>query len=361
LLIRSDGATHMNNDLPTIELWTPAHMIVDPAQHPSRWVNIVGTVSGTAPGERVELAASLPDGRTEAVPAGPDDTRLAGRGDFNLEVDPALVADGTCEIKLQARVTAPGRKAFVAERSVCLEPATSGSPATLPGPVVVDGCWEPSGGGLRNQRMAYDRLLAYGHTGLRHYRAGATITIHRFNTEHPDYPDIGPGVGLLLRWNGHTAEAAERPRLQWRPVGALCWYRFGRDKADTVRDYRLQILGGRLGHGTVSEPIAEDTSGRKLELGRPYRFVAEVDGRDETPARYRFAVFDADAAAPGAGVNGGVHDTRDRGSPGPALLEPDQWDLTGRGLVGEREAGSLLVVAHHAEITVQDVDITELG
>lgn len=361
---------------PRVRVWGEQSIIpVDRKTHPSRWVNIVGRVEGLGDGDPPTMRVRHYDGIEEVVPLGPNGTRLVNRGDFNIEVPPEEASAAGRDVTLILEGTAPDVRWFRSGQTLLLVDRPRNDPLGDDW-VVVDGDWvsvdggeSSSGGGesradagrsagadepaavasqtpytpgrraVRNRDIGYDRLLAVGHRQLRYMCAEATITIHRFDTEHPDYPNMGPGVGLLLRWNGHTCETSnkERPRLQWRPIGGLCWYRFGRDLADTVRDYRLQILGGRLGHGTRSEPIAEDTSGAKLDLGVPYRFVAEVTGADDgAPGWYRFAVFD------------------------PRAGNRCVSSIEGRGLEGEQPQGSVLVVAHHAEITVEAIRVHEL-
>lgn len=316
-----------------IELWVSTTITFNPAAPASRWINIVGRVRPHEGSSSSRLTATFPDGHREDVALGPTATRLVSPGEFNIEVDPREVPE-TGGVVTLTHSTVPAH-----QRLVRLIPDETAHASSIE-PVVVDGLWRREGHEFRTGLIGYDRLLAWGHTGLTHYRARAAITIHRFATDHPEYPDIGPGAGFVLRWNGHDAVDAEKPRLEWRPVGAICWYRFGRDAADEVRDFRLQILGGRRKADTRSEPIAEDTSGRQLTAGVPYIFEAEVDGRAHTPAWYRFRVYSPESAT--------SDDTR------------DAWDLEGSGLAGERSAGSLLVVAHHADISVGEVSITEL-
>lgn len=400
-----------------INLWLPEPIEIDPQKPKQRWVNIVGSVRLLSAHKQVRMVAVHPDGTEEPVPLGPDGYRLVANRDFNVEVDRSVIPATGYTIQLQV-YSSDNASTLLAGRQVRIVPVKRDGRAVADGadtnrcapsthnkaryvaatqadvggqydaaiqhgtaarhevgpPEVVDGQWHKTQAGYRNGDIGFDRLLAFGDTAMENYRVTTTITIHRFNTDHPAYPDIGPGAGLLLRWQGHSAENTERPRRQWRPVGAICWYRYGRDQADTVRDYRLQILGGRLGHGIVSEPIAEDTSGRSLSLGKPYVFEAEVDGRRTNPAQYRFRVrppqlihvTDATGAAgatrlPTAGNAGPVFVqdlTRDC-SWDSTLWDPT-WDLIGRGLPGEQPTGSVLVVAHHAEITVRDVCITPL-
>ena len=88
---------------------------------------------------------------------------------------------------------------------------------------------------------------------------------------------------------------------------------------------------------TQSESIAEDRSGRKLDVGIRYVFLLEVDGRKEYPARYGFKVWMA-------------------GDP-----EPGDWDITAPGLPGEARSGSALLVLHYADAILHSVSIEPLS
>lgn len=201
----------------------------------------------------------------------------------------------------------------------------------------VDGEWIRNPEGIAPARMGYDRLLAFGDLSLREYRLRAEITLRGFAVDAPGYPQsMGPGVGFLLGWSGHHPDGLS-PFREWRPIGALGWYRYGRDKVDTVRDFRLQLLGGRMKPDTQSEAIAEDCSGMKLETGVRYIFLLEADGRHTTPAEYRLKVWRAGQS------------------------EPAGWNISGSGLPGEAESGSALFVLHHADAILHSLMLESLS
>jgi len=201
------------------------------------------------------------------------------------------------------------------------------------GALSVDGLWRRQVDGVSPLQPGYDRIIALGDMSLTDYTVTAEITIHGFTIEAPGYPtEMGPGVGILVRWTGHYPDGCS-PSREWRPIGALGWYRYGRDEADTVRDYRLQLLGGRIKEDTRSEPIAEDVSGKKLPFGIPQTFKIDIKSSGTGPALYRFKVWQT------------------------GTEEPSGWDLEGFGLNGEAQNGAVLIVLHYAEATIHNVSI----
>ncbi len=336
------------------------------------------------------LAWSLNRSPPRRLALGPDGGRLAGTGDFVADIPWCELRPGANELSFLAIVgdaagVRPGPKAEAPSASTgefpCESPGESAAgysidvsgdispPAQRGRPLAtysfiaglepfpelpamydfessprkptlialpVDGQWLRDSGGISLVRMGYDRLLAFGDLSLRDYRLRAEITPRGFAVDAPGYPDsMGPGVGFLLRWTGHHPDGLS-PFREWRPIGALGWYRYGRDRVDTVRDFRLQLLGGRMKADTFSEAIAEDSSGRKLEMGIRYIFLLEVDGRTEYPARYGLKVWEA-------------------GKP-----EPEGWDLAGAGLPGEARSGSALLVLHYADAILHYASIEPL-
>jgi hypothetical protein len=325
------------------------------------------------------LAWSLNGSPPRRLALGPDGARLVGAGDFVADIpwselrpnanELVFLAIGGDEAGARGRLIAsysfrydplpfPELPALYDFESGSHPPTLGAAPLDAPplgsptrgdresqapakgalscGALPVDGEWLRDSGGISPTRMGYDRLLAFGDLSLRDYRLRAEITMRGFAEDSPGYPEaMGPGLGFLLRWTGHHPDGLS-PFREWRPIGALGWYRYGRDKVDTVRDFRLQLLGGRMKADTLSEAIAEDRSGRKLQMGIRYAFLLEVDGRKEYPARYGLKVWEA-------------------GKP-----EPEGWDLAGAGLPGEAQSGSALFVLHYADAILHSVSLEPL-
>ena len=83
--------------------------------------------------------------------------------------------------------------------------------------------------------------------------------------------------------------------------------------------------------GNAGHAIAEDPDCRELALGQRYWFRARVETASNGPSRYALKVW-ADSQP-----------------------EPTAWALQGFGPFSELETGSLLLAAHHADVTFGDV------
>ena len=131
---------------------------------------------------------------------------------------------------------------------------------------VVDGKWIVQGTSLRPQVLGYDRTVAIGEMTWTDYEVTVPITIHAVDPAGYDPPSYTPLVGVLQHWQGHTAVDAGQPRRGYNPLGALACYRFSND---ALAD-RLYVIGND------DRTIAQDTSGRKLDLGVAYDFKTRV-------------------------------------------------------------------------------------
>ena len=310
---------------------------------PSRWFSIPGTVVAHVESDfPVGLVCSINGVSPMELALGPDSGRLVGKGDFVADIPWEMVHQGMNQLLFVMQLPDGSICSSIQDFNLVLEPYQSSShcydftKGTLPGDIgalIVDGLWVKGNGGIKPVAPGYDRLVAFGDAGLRDFSVRAEMTIHGFSTDAPGYPEaMGPGAGFLLRWTGHHPDEYS-PNREWRPIGVLAWYRYGRDLADTVRDYRLQLLGGRLKADHTSEPLAEDCSGRKLELGVSHTYFIEASTIAGQKTMYRLKVWKT-------------------GTP-----EPDSWDLEGTSLPGEATTGSVLFVLHYAHATLHRLSI----
>ncbi|MGB7345522.1 MAG: PQQ-dependent sugar dehydrogenase, partial [Pirellulaceae bacterium] len=85
----------------TIDLWYGPKQRFGHNGNPQRWVNVLGKLKGQH--DSVSLSYSLNGGEEQVLSIGPNGTRLANRGDFNVEIDRSELADGENSIVLHAR------------------------------------------------------------------------------------------------------------------------------------------------------------------------------------------------------------------------------------------------------------------
>jgi hypothetical protein len=333
---RRDGAEFQAApNSPTITVWGGA---VQPFGHngdPQQWVNILGRVTGPRPIS--SLTYSLNGGPPQPLNRGPDQRRLTQPGDFIIEIDYTSLHDGANQVAITAAdgVSTPtvanvtinyhGGSTFCSPGVYTYDWHTAGKISDHG--QVVTGQWalNQAAGIVKPVLLAYDRLLAIGDLTWRDYTVTVPITINAIDEGGFPAPSNGPGVGVLVRWQGHYELNNIFPRVGWRRLGALAWHRWARTGSVISSGYEL------LGHG--GNQLASDA--RSVTFGETYIFKVNIQSNGPNqPATYRFKSWNA-------------------GGP-----EPATWNFEERGRSGEPESGSILLLAHHVDaefgtVTVQ--------
>lgn len=323
---------------PQVEIWYGAHQVFGHNGVPQRWVNVLGNADD--PDGIRSLTWSLNGGPHQPLSVGPDDRRLRDRGDFNVELDVRELRPGTNKVVIAATDTLDHQT--LEEVTVELaEPRSNTSAYSIDwGSVdnvqkvcqIVDGRWAADDSGLRlhPEHTGYDRMVAIGDVGWRDYEITVPITIHAvddaaFSSAH----GAAPGVGVLLRWQGHSDRpvAGVRPRAGWLPGCGSNWFRWN-DGAPGV----LNLFAGPTRRPA---PISAQSDALQLETGSTYWFRARVE---TTPvgSLYSLRAWRAD-------------DT-----------EPPAWQLQRLTTGAHLPRGSLLFNAHFVDVTFGDVEITRL-
>jgi chitodextrinase len=287
-----------------------------------RWLNILGHASD--PDGLLWIAYRVNDGAwVSPVAYAPDwNPRLARYGDFNIELDRLALSPGQHVVTIRAADRLGNESMRAVEVDVVgttvwpLPFETDWSSGIWQSAQVVDGLWTVDSGGARTAVPGYDRLLAIGDETWSSVDVTVPVTIHSIDPTTPH-----AGVGIAAGWRGHEGE--DRPRLEW-PLGALCFY-----YRDRVTDpYQLWLVQ------YPEWPYFFQTDGRpnRLELATPYMFRFEARPVDPLHSRYSCKVWPV-------------------GDP-----EPTDWDVSA---VLATRAGSVLLVAHHADVTFGPVNIEE--
>ncbi len=312
---------------PVITVWYGAAQTFGLKGDPQKWVNILGNVSTVAP--LASLTYSLNGGAAQPLTVGPNGSRLAQAGDFNVELDYTDLLPGNNTLV----ITATDQSAGVSNANVTVSyqggglswPAgtyvTNWTGATKVNDVaqVVDGQWVIDAGKARPTVFDFDRLVAIGDISWRDYTVTVPVTIHSINTNK------SPGIGVMVRWQGHyDAENGIRPYVGWRRLGAMAWYRYEKGTPPTEG---LQLLGHR-GLELGTKPFT-------LVPGTTYIYKVSVTSspNPSKPATYRFKMWNA------------------------ALTEPATWDIEKEGIAGEPRNGSVLLVAHYADASFGNVTV----
>lgn len=302
---------------PAITLWYGPTQTFGPNGDPQKWVNIVGNVAGA-----VSLTYSLNGSPAKTLAIGPNNSRLGSSGDFNIELNyidlnagnntVTITATDSLSVTTQAIVTVnyQARPGAWTPGTYTIDWSTASKVTDVA--QVVDGNWVINAGKAKTAAAGFDRLIAIGDMSWRDYTVTVPVTVHSMDQNK------SPGVGFIVRWWGHFDNGAGlQPLVGWKRLGAMAWYRY--EKATATEG--LQLLGD--GGATLG------TKGFSLTLGTTYMYKVSVTSNADPkkPATYRFKVWPQ------------------------AQTEPAAWDFELPGVVGEPPSGSVVLLAHHADVS----------
>lgn len=308
---------------PAITLWYGDVLDVGHLGTPQQWVNVVGNVSPVAQVD--SLRYTLNGGAPRELSVGPDGFRLVSPGDFNAELDYDELMPGANEVV----ITVVNHQGASRDTTVTVNytPGVSWAlPDTLPfesvsrivdAAYVVDGEWEltPDGVRVSSGSMGYDRLLV---AGQRHWGSDfevlAPITIHDFETT---FPDNGPAIGIGLGWTGHDGSGQPLFGHPYQSIGFI--------RGLHSSPYLQLMRDGDVGVATT--PIA-------ISLGTRYLMRIRSEAVTITTSHVYLRVWED-------------------GTPEPGTWNLDAFFVT-RG-------GSILLIAHRAEVTFGDTIIQLIG
>ena len=297
---------------------------------PQQWVNILGDVSD--PDGIQSLTYSLDGGISEFnLSVGPDGRRLNDTGDFNVEIDFADLADGPNDVLIKATDMSDNvsLETLTLNKSESFWPIPYSIDWSLVTNIqdvaqIVDGLWTIGSDGVRSVQPGYDRILAIGDVTWTDYEVTVPITIHSIDPAafDPDiYPySVGPGLGIIFRWQGHVDVDGSQPTWGWWESGASAWYEF------------FESGGGLLdlnGDGFYSV----DPANRTLDFGVRYFWKMRVQTIPGSGSQYRLKVWED-----GQG-------------------EPLDWQMSGLEPEDALANGSFLLVAHHVDATFGNVTV----
>lgn len=315
-------------EIPVINVWYGLEQSFGQHGTPQRWINILGNVSD--PDAIQSLAYSLNGGQELPLFIGSDQHRLVEPGDFNVDIFRTALVSGENELVLRAVDTLDHQEVVTVTINYTDEDTWSETdeiewsavPAIEDAVEIVDGLWEIDNGAARTTIPGYDRLLAIGDIAWTDYEVSVPITIHDMQFNGGD--NGAPGLGVLMRWTGHTdIEAAGwQPRTGRIPFGAIAWHHW--DTPDTAF-LRLE--------GTIDDSV--DMPVALPQLNTVYIYKVRVETLTNGESLYHFKVWPEDQR------------------------EPTTWDLSNeiQGLPN----GSLLLVAHHVDASFGNVTVTQLA
>jgi hypothetical protein len=321
---------------PAIELWHGRRQRFGQGGVPQRWVNLLGTVHGGDGGRPVRLTCSVNAGRAEPLSLGPDGLRLREAGDFNAEIPIDMLKPGDNAVRLEARDDRgrttvadaiiqwqPGRVwplPWTVDWTTCPD-----SDAIADHVQIVDGRWRRTPDGIRPVVAAYDRLVTIGDMTWRDYRVRVAATIHGFEPHPKDPTRLMGGLGILVRWTGHHHDE-HQPHREWRPNGAIAWYRTDWEHGSRIRQFNISDAVVQDVALVASEP-------HTLAPDEPVLFDFTVRSQSGRPSVYHFRAHPA-------------------ADPGRLLC-----DLTTDGRDGEAPRGSVLLIALRCDVTIHSLRV----
>ena len=320
---------------PLIDVWYGPNQRFGDLGTPQRWLNIVGKV--TSLNGVKSLSYRLNDQQsTKQLSMGPDENRLHSLGNFNAEIGIDEVTVGLNSVE----ITAVDNLDYSTVEVVTVEFSNNAvwslpytvdwsSVAQLRDAVqIVDGLWEIQGSEVRPLELGYDRLIAIGDMSWTDYEITVPFTVHGLE---PGYvypgPSFSPGIGVLLRWNGHFDWNGAQPNTGWWSFGGFGWYRW---RQPTAGGERFQIMGN---DGSIIADRAESN----FSFGVPHVLKMRVETPPNEGSIYSLKMWEQ------------------------AQPEPMGWDLVSQELVTDPQNGSLLLVAHHVDATFGNVTIVPAG
>lgn len=295
---------------------------------PQHYVNILGSVSD--PAGIASLRYSLNSNAEVKLAIGPDTRRLAGQGDFNIDIANTSLLEGKNYIKVTA-CNGQGRETvknvtinFVRGKKRPVDYSVDWRDVRYiqDAAQVVDGKWQLVKEGVRSIRPGYDRLIAIGEISWQDYEVVTTVTIHRLDFENVGpVSGSGPAVGILMRWAGHTDNpvANWQPKSGYNPFGAIGWFRWNAGGKAVLEFYDTKFKQKFL-----------------PELETCYVFKIKVHSTVDKGGLYSLKVWQKEQ------------------------IEPEQWTMEYQAGPSNLKKGSLMLVAHHVDATFGEVFVRQI-
>jgi hypothetical protein len=269
---------------PQVNLWYGNYQTFGANGVPQQWVNILGNV--TSPVGIAMLTYSLNGAPKVNLNWGPTNPRLVEAGDFNADIDYALLWLGSNKVIITATdylnqstqqtvlINNLGRHlaSDVGDFTVDFRQVTN---ATIQNWVqIVDGVWDIGiDGRIRNTQMGYDRAFLIGDTNISgSYDVATEFVLHGYDSE-------GWAFGAASGWLGHTLDNYGYPDPSQPYIGHPfpAWGVIGTDSTGTD-SYRIYENFVPL----YETELSDNNTARAVALETPYmyhyRVTANSDG-----------------------------------------------------------------------------------
>ncbi|WP_109314033.1 Ig-like domain-containing protein [Ruegeria sp. AU67] len=293
-----------------------------------QWVNILGNAYAAG---LVSLSYSLNGGPEQTLSIGPDTRRLEEDGDFNIDLDFAVLDGSAVDDVVTIKATYSNGDIHTRDVTIDYENGTTwandyvvnwSSVTNLQNVTqVVDGDWTITADGVRTTQPGYDRILTFGDQSWDNYEVNLSLTINDINN---GTTRDGAGLGFGMLWGGHTNDPISgwQPLTGYNPIVSP----FYNTKTD---DFILHD------HPDWSSPHL-DTSPFNFTEGATYNVTVRVEQTDLLNRTYRFKIWEEGNS------------------------EPVEWLMEGTDVMSEPLNGSFALIAHHWDITYHDLTFAEI-
>ena len=319
--------------VPDITFWYGTDQFFGELGNPQNQINILGNVQ--APEGLVDLIYRLDGGPPQPLSFGPDSRRLLNPGDFNVELFLDQLAPGPHDLIVRAtdaegNIRSETIDFSIDSNSVWPLPYTadwSNASEITDAAQPVDGLWIITPEGVRCPDVGYDRILAIGDRTWTNYEVRVPITIHSVDPAGYEPPSGTPGLGLVMRWPGHSdfLEPGSQPSVGYWPLGGVGEFVYHLDGCGS----RLQLYGNQF--------VLRDEECINLDFGVTYIWKMRVQTMSNGKHVYKLKVWQQGTS------------------------EPAGWTLSMVEEAFQPAQGSLLLLAHHVDVTFGDVQVTLPG
>jgi hypothetical protein len=313
---------------PQVNLWYGNYQTFGANGVPQQWVNILGNV--TSPVGIAMLTYSLNGAAKVNLSWGPTNPRLVEAGDFNADIDYALLWLGSNKVIITATdylnqstqqtvlINNLGRHlaSELGDFTVDFRQVTN---ATIQNWVqIVDGVWDIGiDGRIRNTQMGYDRAFLIGDTNISgSYDVTTEFVLHGYDSE-------GWAFGAASGWLGHTLDNYGYPDPSQPYIGHPfpAWGVIGTDFAGSDA-YMIYTNFAPFYETILNEKNTPPAVALETPYMYHYRVTANSDGR----------------------TNRNSLNIWPKGTPEPAgwVVEADT----------PAQAGSILFDAHNADVSI---------
>ncbi len=322
----------LNDGGPLIDAWQGDTQTFSGSGQSQNWTNILGRV--TDPDGVSSLSYSLNGQAFQPLTIGANGNRLIARGDFNAELDYRELLPGQNSVTLNATDSLGNTTTQTLTLTANFN--DPGLPFAIDWSTVhdvqdvmqvVDGQWETSRSGIRSTVLGYDRILALGDIGWNDYVVTVPVTIHSLDPLCLDGGCPGkPGVGVIVRWQGHYDWDGSQPRTGWWPIGAFGWINWD----ISTMDARFQLWG------SDSTRVATARN-QAVSFGETYMVKMLAQTVPGEYHAYRFKVWPS------------------------TQPEPLDWMFTHEEPITSLGQGAISLVAHHADVTFGNMTVEPLS